>query len=202
MKRTLFRKPSNKSRESGMTLVELLIAMMVLAIGLSGIMAMVVTALATNGRNRTDTSATLISQMVIEQMANIPASTNKVFTVTDCAGTVWNINTTGAVAPAGAGAATRGTDNVPVWVSSDINFNVAAAYGAAPGNGYGMAYASCGINAGQQIIYDVRWNIVVDANGFTKTVTVATRNTGANYNRADALKAFAIPAQLKTVLGN
>src|SRR5712664_377723 len=138
MKKTINSRCRTQKREAGMTLIELLIAMLVLAVGLSGIMAMVVTALATNGRNRKDTSATLLSQMVIEQMANIPASTNKTFQVTDCAGTVWNINTTGAAGPAGAGAKTRGSDLVPVWVSSDINFNVAAAYGAAPGKGYGM----------------------------------------------------------------
>jgi prepilin-type N-terminal cleavage/methylation domain-containing protein len=198
MKKTIDRQKCSVNSEAGMTLIELLIAMLVLAVGLSGIMAMVVTALASNGRNRKDTSATLLSQMVIEQMANIPATSNKTFQVTDCAGTVWNINTTGAAGPAGAGAVIRGSDLVPVWVSSDINFNVAAAYGAAPGNGYGMAYTSCGINAGQQIVYDVRWNIVTDASGFTKTVTVATRSRGAT----NSLTAFAIPVQLKTVLGN
>jgi type IV pilus modification protein PilV len=202
MKKTrIRRKEWACNREAGMTLIELLIAMLVLAVGLSGIMAMIVTALASNGRNRTDTSATLLSQMVIEQLANVPATKDTTFRVTDCAGTVWNISTT---APLGgsAGAATKGSDNAPVWVSSDIDFNVAPTYGAAPGTGYGMAYASCGINAGQQIVYDVRWNITKDATGFIKTVTVAARNTGANYQRADALKAFAIPVQLKTVLGN
>src|SRR5712691_761492 len=96
MKKTrIRRKEWACNREAGMTLIELLIAMLVLAVGLSGIMAMIVTALASNGRNRTDTNATLLSQMVIEQLANIPATTDKIFTVTDCAGTVWNINTAG-----------------------------------------------------------------------------------------------------------
>src|SRR4051794_31894952 len=149
MKKMIDRQKCSGNNETGMTLIELLIAMLVLSVGLSGIMAMVVTVLATNGRNRKDTSATLLSQMVIEQMANIPAAKDTVFKVTDCAGTVWNINTTAPVGGS-AGAETRGSDNVPIWVSSDINFNIAAAYGAAPGDGYGMAYTSCGINAGQQ----------------------------------------------------
>src|SRR5712664_3305442 len=96
MKKTINSRCRTHKREAGMTLIELLIAMLVLAIGLSGIMAMIVTALASNGRNRTDTTATLLSQMVIEQLANVPATSNTVFTITDCAGTVWNINTTGA----------------------------------------------------------------------------------------------------------
>jgi hypothetical protein len=139
--------------------------------------------------------------MVIEQMANVPAGTipAPVISVTDCTGVSWNINTAAAAGPAGAGAALQGNDNAPIWVSSDINFNVAAAYGAAPGNGYGMRYISCGINAGQQIAYDVRWNITSDPTGFVKTVTVATRNTGAANS---SLTQFAIPVQLKTILGN
>ncbi|MCU1309376.1 MAG: hypothetical protein JWO20_501 [Candidatus Angelobacter sp.] len=193
------RRERARNHEAGMTLIELLIAMLVLAVGLSGIMAMIVTALASNGRNRNDTTGTLLSQMVIEQMANVPASTNTIFTLTDCKGTVWNVNTTGANTAAGLGATLEPSDNAPIWVSTDIDFNVAASYGAAPGNGYGMAYTTCGINADQQIVYDVRWNIRTDAQNFTKTVTVATRSRGAVSNQ---LQTFALPVQLKTVLGN
>ncbi|MCU1308562.1 MAG: hypothetical protein JWN45_3257 [Acidobacteriaceae bacterium] len=193
------RRERARNHEAGMTLIELLIAMLVLATGLSGIMAMIVTALASNGRNRNDTTGTLLSQMVIEQMANVPAGTNTVFKLTDCNGTVWNVNTSGVNTAAGTGATLQGTDNDPVWVSTDIDFTVAASYGAAPGNGYGMAYTTCGINADQKIIYDVRWNIRTDATGFVKTVTVATRSRGAVSN---ALRTFALPVQLKTVLGN
>jgi prepilin-type N-terminal cleavage/methylation domain-containing protein len=201
MKKIRFqRREGPREREAGMTLIELLIAMLVLAVGLAGIMAMVVTALASNGRNRTDTTATLLSQMVIEQLANVPAGTNRVISVTDCTGVAWNINTAGAAAPAGAGAALTGTDNAPFWVASDVNFSVAPAYGAAPGNGYGMRYITCGINVDQRIAYDVRWNITSDASGYVKTVTVATRNTGAATN--SNLNQFAIPVQLKTILGN
>src|SRR3954453_23897955 len=87
------RKKRARKHEAGMTLIELLIAMLVLAVGLSGIMSMIVTGLASNGRNRTDTTATLLSQMVIEQMANIPANTDAVFNVKDCGGNTFTINT-------------------------------------------------------------------------------------------------------------
>jgi prepilin-type N-terminal cleavage/methylation domain-containing protein len=183
-----------KNDQAGMTLIELLIAMVVLAVGLSGIMSLIVTALATNGRNRTDTSSTLISQMVIEQMANVPASTNTTFTLTDCTGVQWNVNTTGTAG--GTGAPVRGvTDSL--GVASDIDFNVA--YGAAaPGNGYSMLWTSCGMNASQRVVYDVRWNIVKNVDGFSKTVTVSTRRLGASNNLVN----FAIPVQLKSILGS
>jgi prepilin-type N-terminal cleavage/methylation domain-containing protein len=175
------------NRQEGMTLVELLIAMLVLAVGLSGVMTMVVAALASNGRNRTDTTATLISQMVIEQMANIPANqAAAAFNITDCAGNVFAVNL------AQGGAALRGANNAPFWVASDIDFTAAS-----PGAGYSMLYVSCGINAGQAVIYDVRWNITSTNGGTTKTVTVATRAAGTTTN----LRYFSIPVQLKTILG-
>src|SRR5213080_2972756 len=139
-------KNTRMNKESGLTLIELMIAMTVLAVGLAGIMAIVIAALYGNARNRTDTSATLISQMVIEQMADMPANSNTTFQLTDCAGTIWKVDTTAG------GAALKGADNYPVWVRNDIDFNVAAAYGAAvaapaiSGNGYGMAYVSCATN--------------------------------------------------------
>src|SRR5439155_23960622 len=98
-------------------------------------------------------------------------------------------------------AAEKGTNNYPVWVSNDIDFNVAAAYGAAPGNGYGMAYVSCATAGSAGLTYDVRWNIV--QNGFTKTVVVAAkiRGTGATTAGGANNLYFSIPVQLKTVLG-
>lgn len=177
-------------KESGMTLIELMIAMTVLAVGLAGIMAIVIAALYGNARNRTDTSATLISQMVIEQMGDMPANTDTTFQLTDCAGTVWNINT------AAGGATLKGTNNFPVWVASDIDFNVAA-----PAAGYSMLYVSCATNGSPGLTYDVRWNVA--KNGQTKTVVVAARikGTGATTGGAQNIY-FAIPVQLKTVLGS
>jgi prepilin-type N-terminal cleavage/methylation domain-containing protein len=181
-----------KNNQAGMTLIELLIAMLVLAVGLAGIMSLVVAALATNGRNNADTTSTLVSQMVIEQMANVPASSDATFTLTDCANppVTWNVTT------AAGGAPLRGA-NDQLGVATDIDFNVA--YGAgAPGNGYSMTWTGCGINASQRPVYDVRWNIVKNADNFTKTVTVATRRRGSD-NR---ILYYAIPVQLKSILGN
>jgi prepilin-type N-terminal cleavage/methylation domain-containing protein len=178
--------------QAGMTLIELLIAMLVLAVGLAGIMSLVVAALATNGRNNADTTSTLVSQMVIEQMANVPAGKDVTFTLTDCANppVTWNVNTLAGGAPL------RGVTD-QLGVASDIDFNVA--YGAAaPGNGYQMMWTGCGMNSSQRPVYDVRWNIVKNADTYSKTVTVAARRRGADAR----LLYYAIPVQLKSILGN
>lgn len=183
--------------QDGLTLIELMFAMVVLAVGLGGIMTMVIAALASNGRNRTDTSATWLSVMILQQMAEIPAGTDTTFTITDCSGTVWNVNT------AAGGATLRGTDNAPMWVSNDINFNVA--YGAAaPGNGYQMLYASCGTNGQAGIVYDVRWNITAQTMK-TKTVTVGAKIVGVaatNAGGAGQNMYYSMPVQMKSIVGN
>jgi prepilin-type N-terminal cleavage/methylation domain-containing protein len=182
--------------QSGLTLIELMIAMTVLAVGLAGIMAIVVAALYGNSRNRTDTAATMISQMVIEQMADMPSTPDQNFVITDCSGVDWKVTT------AAGGAALKG-NNGATWVASDIDFNTAAAYGAAPGNGWGMAYASCATNGSPGLVYDVRWNTVLTGGGFTKNVVVAARIAGNGTNTAGGANNiyFSIPVQLKTVLG-
>ena len=186
--------------QAGLTLIELMIAMTVLAIGLAGIMAIVVAALYGNAKNHTDTTATMLSQMVIEQMANVSAAKvpAPVLQVNDCAGTPWNINT------AAGGAALKGNNNPPAWVSSDIDFNVASLAGASPGNGYAMLYQSCGTNGSVGLTYDVRWNILTTGGGFTKTVVVAARIRGTGATTAGGAQNifFSIPVQLKTILGS
>src|SRR5438034_3380531 len=96
------------NKESGLTLIELMIAMTVLAVGLAGIMALVIAALYGNARNRTDTAATMISQLVIEQMADMPSTPDTTFRITDCAGTAWTVST------AAGGAALKG-NNGATW---------------------------------------------------------------------------------------
>jgi prepilin-type N-terminal cleavage/methylation domain-containing protein len=186
-------------KESGLTLIELMIAMTVLAVGLAGIMAIVIASLYGNSRNRTDTGATMLSQMVIEQMADVPANANTVLRVTDCAGNPWDINT----AAGGASAALKGTNNFPAWVASDIDFNVVLPPAASPGNGYRMSYVTCGTNGSTGLTYDVRWNVQTSGGGTTKTVVVAARISGTGGTTAGGAQNiyFAIPAQLKTVLG-
>jgi Tfp pilus assembly protein PilV len=188
-------KNARLEKESGLTLIELMIAMTVLAVGLAGIMAIVVAALYGNNRNHTDTSATMLSQMVIEQIADVPANDNTILNVTDCAGVKWNISTTAGAIGVPVGATLKGTNNSPVWVANDIDFNVAQ-----PGAGYFMNYTTCSTNGSPGIVYDVRWTLT-QTTAFTKSVVVATRIKATVTNTSGGNIYFAIPVQLKTVLG-
>lgn len=180
-----------RSSSSGMTLIELMIAMVVLAVGLIAIANVVAIAIANNNRNRMDTTSTMLSEMVLEQIQSVPASSNVVLTVTDCAGNVWNINTTGAAAPAGAGA------NLLAATGSIDYLQPEAGVPA----GYSMDYTTCG-PAGSQFVYEVRWNVVNGVNTFTKVVTVSSRRKLSTLAASPNLTYFAPPTTLRGIAGN
>jgi type IV pilus modification protein PilV len=175
--------PAHKDR--GMTMVELMVALTVLAIGVLAVLALITLAMRNNGRTKMDTSGTMVAQMVIE---TISAQSNpaQALSVTDCNNQVWAITAQDAAAP-GAGA--------NITANGSIDFSQAQA--AVP-NGYRMLYRECGQN-GRQITYDVRWNIrTLDA--FSRVVTVSARPAGAgNSNSGPTAKIFQAPVTLRTI---
>src|SRR5438552_18432468 len=75
--------------EQGMTLIELLIAMAIMAVGMAGVLVMITSAIATNSRNRNDSTGTMLAQMVIEQITAQASTLSNSPQITDCGGTVW-----------------------------------------------------------------------------------------------------------------
>jgi Tfp pilus assembly protein PilV len=182
-----------RSGERGLSLLELMLAFLVLAIGLGGITQLLVTAIATDNRNSKDTTATLLAQKVIEQIASVnPAALNNV-TVTDCAGNVWTVSTTDAAGPAGAGA------NL---VTSTSSFSYGAidqtqSYSTIPA-GYSMQYVDCSSAGGTPITYDVRWNIMTLRSGSTRLITASARPLASSANQLGG-RYFAIPVNLRSI---
>lgn len=172
-----------KRNSAGMTLIELLIALGIAAVGLSAIMGLFIMAIGNNSRSKRDSTATLLSQSVLEQI--ILAGTNGTATIalTDCLGNNFTINTVGGASP-GTGAA--------LTSSGDIDFSQAA-----PGSNYSMQYTVCRAN-GQTAVYDVRWNVLdMDTSGttvFTRQVRVAAKPKGTT-----AANSFLLPITLRGV---
>jgi type II secretory pathway pseudopilin PulG len=153
----------NRKTERGFSLIELMFATLVLVTAVLGGLVMIVIGIGRNASNRMDTTATNVAQTVLEDIAGVPAAfdggggvpaaNNPTLPLTDCAGNNWFIST----APGGAGLTGTG----------DID------YTQAPANGYQMNYVVC--NNGVQTVYDVRWNVQMPANSWSKLVTVAAR---------------------------
>src|SRR6202140_1474460 len=88
-----------RETESGMSLIELMLAMLILAIVLGALTNVLVVAMATDNKKSKDTSATLLAQMVIEQISARHPNSNATISVTDCAGNIWTVATAGAASP-------------------------------------------------------------------------------------------------------
>jgi prepilin-type N-terminal cleavage/methylation domain-containing protein len=175
-------------RQSGMTIIELMISVAVLAVGMGALIILFSTAAMTNSRSKTDTTGTMLAQTVLDQIASMAANNNVPFTITDCTGNVFTIATAGAANP-GNGAAIDNTTG---------NIDYTQAFGAVTVN-YAMRYTVCG-PAGQRPVYDVRWNIMT-VTGNTRMITVAARQTSMGGNGATRALLFSQPITLRTIAG-
>jgi prepilin-type N-terminal cleavage/methylation domain-containing protein len=175
--------------ERGMTIIELMIALAVLATGLGGITIQLTGAIATNNKNSRDTTATLLAQMVIEQISGQHVYTVGNITITDCGGTGHAINTTPGAQPAGSGATLK--------ADGTIDFTQSSATLLA--NDYAMVYVDCSAAGGIQTTYDVRWNVMsVSTNTSSRMITAAARPIASNVNQFGGLY-FAIPVNLRSI---
>ena len=160
-----------RNTEAGMTMLEVLIAGVVMTIGFMGLIGLVVTAIASNNRNKLDSTGTMLTQAVVEQINSTLVGSGTA-TLSDCGGNTWNIAT------AVGGAALTG---------ANIDFTQTSI----PSN-YSMNFSVCSV--GQTSKYDVRWN-VQQVTSETYLVTVGARllKSGAGGN-----KYFALPVTLRT----
>ncbi len=185
-----------RKSERGTTLIELMIAMLILSIGLGALTTLLAVAVATDSRNSKDTSASLLAQMVIEQItAQLPNSTATI-SVTDCAGTVFTIATAGAPFLNGGAGANLAPSGSFYYGGIDPTQNSSTIPA-----GYAMQFVDCGnpANGGVSTTYDVRWNVItLDANQ-TRLVTASARPMSASSQLGGQL--FAFPVNLRAIGG-
>jgi len=173
--------------ESGMTLIELAIAAVVLIVGMLSIMGVLLMAVGNNGRSKIDSTATMLSQAVLEQLS-AKLSGGGPGSLTDNSncngtGTTWQI----AWDPTPGGANVSG---------SGIDFSQSQSTIANDGNGYSyyMNYVDCNNNI--QMTYDVRWNVQA-LGAATYLVTVGARPKG----NLPTQYSFSIPVNMRTYVG-
>jgi hypothetical protein len=173
-------RPKRKCRrQAGFTLLETMIAGFVMTFGLLSITALFALAIGNNGRSRVDTTATMLSQSVIEEVTAVLARGGP-SSMTDCAPTptTFFINTN-----------VGGAD----LSGSGIDFSQSS-----PPSGYFMDFVVCngGGEQNTQATYDVRWN-VAQLSTNTYLVTVAARPKGMVAGRFT----FSLPVTFRTYVG-
>ena len=179
-----------QKRQSGFTLIEVLIASVVLVFGLLAVLGLFATAVGNNGRSRADSTSTMLAQSVIEQIAAVLAHGGPQ-QITDCLGHTF------AVDSAAGGARLGG---------SSIDFSESAPpAGYWTNNGSNRGYTVCdggGGESGTHATYDVRWNITSLTCGTqqqcTYVITVAARPISMTPGRFT----FALPITLRAYVGS
>jgi prepilin-type N-terminal cleavage/methylation domain-containing protein len=171
-------------KEDGLTLIEMMIAMVVLAVGILASMSLVVMAITGNSRSKQQTNSTALTQMVTEKIMSIPANQSPTLTITDCTNTSYNVSTTASSTGSGA----------PLTASGDVDYTQGKV------NNYNMQYVDCG-TLNRQMIYDVRWNLktlnTIPSSPYVKLLTVSSRlaATGKSGSR------YAPVVTIRTVIG-
>jgi Tfp pilus assembly protein PilV len=209
----ILRRPK-RSGESGVSIIELLIAMTVLTVGMLGSMIMILVGMQSNTRNKNDTSAVVLDQEILEKFATVKnypkTGTANIY---DCALTGANLHLASLVqgaSPSGNGATlyTSATAPTPAQVG-DIDWTIASpALATATIAGYGMQYQTCNGD-----IYEVRWNIMQapacgslasctnpTAASRISLLTVSSRQISAGSTHNGML--FAVPTTLRTLIEN
>ncbi|MDP9161655.1 MAG: prepilin-type N-terminal cleavage/methylation domain-containing protein [Acidobacteriota bacterium] len=64
-------KSDDYSSEAGMSLIELMIAMVVLSVGLLGSISLILLGMQNNSRGRTDTASTVLDQEILEKFSTL-----------------------------------------------------------------------------------------------------------------------------------
>ena len=151
-----------------MSLIEMMIACVVLLVGVLAAATLIPLAIGTNSRNRQQSNSTVIAQMLMEKILSVPVGAPTP-TLSDCTGTSTTINATGTATGAGATLLSTG----------DADYTQTAGSAGDPA-GYYMLYTACGSN-GQQSIYDVRWNIKTPS-PYVEQVVISAKLQGSNNN--------------------
>lgn len=172
-------------RERGTSLIELMLALLVLAIGLIGSVPLICVAISNNYRSRSDSTSAALAEMIVDQIAAIPVgSSTTTVTIKDCANNSITVNSAGSSTGTGANL-------------SGGNVDYTQSFASVP-SGYAIEYTVCGVSNGTQSVYDVRWNVTTVPSGDADFVVVGARPLGAGNNPL----VFAQPVNVHTVVGN
>jgi len=145
----------SRNRQKGFSILEMLLATVMLLVGLVAIAQLVPASLLLNFRNRTDSSALVFAERQLDQMLDQPLTSNS---FVDALGNTCQL---GNPAPANA---VQGNNVAFINNQTLINFG-GPVPSPAPTNGYGFTYQDPTDPSG--VTYDVRWAVIVTGNGST-----------------------------------
>lgn len=184
--------------QRGFMMIELMISMVVLAVGLGGVLILLISAMYTDKRSSNDTASTMVAEHVLEQITAQGLQATGALAITDCANNVHNIATNRAALGAGNSG---GNGGYGATLTANGVIDWTQAFAAVPtdpvtGAPYAIEYVACGAN-GRQMTYDVRWNVIqMPGTGNNRLTVIGARPM--NSPQVGGLR-YVLPVNLRTV---
>jgi len=175
-----------RNPEAGITLIETVMAAAILVVGSLSMLTLIIDAIATNNRNRIDSTQTMLATAILEQINStlIGSGTSN---LKDCAGATWTIDT----APGGASLSGANIDFTQATPPAEYYMN------------YVVSTPCAGTLTGATVqgTYDVRWHVdLVAGSGLTSTYLLTI---GARLQKhGEGNKFFSLPVTLRALSAN
>ena len=176
--------PAIRISQSGISVIEVLVATLVLMICSLGIVGLISASIVTNNRNKLDSTGTMLTQAVIERVKStiIGSGTSS---LVDCNGATWTINT----APGGAATSGTGIDFTETTPPTDYHMDY-------------VVRSPCSSTGAEITTYDVRWHVELVGAPATPTstflITVGARMQG----HSEGNMFYSLPVAFRVMAGN
>ncbi|HEV3512078.1 MAG TPA: prepilin-type N-terminal cleavage/methylation domain-containing protein [Candidatus Sulfotelmatobacter sp.] len=177
MKPTRSSRRKKATREQGLSLLEFLIAMVILTIGVGGLLPLLLASITLDKKTAGDTTSVMVAEVVLEQMSSAGANYTGVLPnpISDCASptpNTWSIDMTSAKVGGGSGGA-NGGNGANLTNQGAIDWT--QSYAAIPAN-FAMRYVACSTTNDTPVTYEVRWDVIkTSSSDSTKMVVVSAR---------------------------
>src|SRR5260370_25944682 len=167
----LYKFTRHRRRERGFSLLEMMLATVILLVGLVAVAQLVPTSILLNFRNRNDSSAMVFAQRELDQFVDQPLSANS---FTDAQGKVCQLGNSATPTPSNPNA----SFGSPVVVINNLVF---IDFGASPVSNYSFTYTDPTDPSGTT--FDVRWAVILTGDGahvFNKRFILGVRQQRGN----------------------